>query len=79
MGKSIFASLREALRGRRDVHASKPRVVSLTNTTELGTLYRPDEIGRTGGVRQEQRSGRSRRWSPFRKCCRLGWRVRRRN
>jgi threonine aldolase len=37
-------TLREALRGRRDVHASQPRVVSLTNTSELGTLYRPDEI-----------------------------------
>jgi len=37
-------NLREALRGRRDFHASLPRVVSLTNTTELGTLYRPNEI-----------------------------------
>src|SRR3984957_12950513 len=44
-GKIELANLREALRGRRDFHASQPRVVSLTNTTELGTLYRPDEIG----------------------------------
>jgi threonine aldolase len=43
-GKIDTLTLREALRGRRDVHASQPRVVSLTNTTELGTLYRPDEI-----------------------------------
>jgi len=43
-GKIDTPTLREALRGRRDVHASQPRVVSLTNTTELGTLYRPDEI-----------------------------------
>ena len=43
-GKIELANLREALRGRRDFHASQPRVVSLTNTTELGTLYRPDEI-----------------------------------
>jgi len=43
-GKIDLASLRNALRGRRDFHASKPRVVSLTNTTELGTLYRPNEI-----------------------------------
>jgi threonine aldolase len=43
-GKIDSASLQEALRGRRDIHASQPRVVSLTNTTELGTLYRPDEI-----------------------------------
>jgi threonine aldolase len=44
-GKIDLSSLREALRGRRDFHASKPRVVSLTNTTELGTLYDPNEIG----------------------------------
>jgi threonine aldolase len=43
-GKIDPASFREALRGRRDIHASQPRVLSLTNTTELGTLYRPDEI-----------------------------------
>ena len=43
-GKLDLSNLREALRRRRDVHASQPRVVSLTNTTELGTLYRPDEI-----------------------------------
>ena len=43
-GKIAPSSLHEALRGRRDVHASRPRLVSLTNTTELGTLYRPDEI-----------------------------------
>jgi threonine aldolase len=43
-GKIDLASLGVALRGRRDFHASLPRVVSLTNTTELGTLYRPAEI-----------------------------------
>jgi threonine aldolase len=43
-GKIDLASLVVALRGRRDFHASQPRVVSLTNTTELGTLYRPAEI-----------------------------------
>ena len=43
-GKIDLANLGAALRGRRDFHASLPRVVSLTNTTELGTLYRPAEI-----------------------------------
>ncbi len=43
-GKIDRANLQEALRGRRDLHASQPRVVSLTNTTELGTLYRPNQI-----------------------------------
>jgi len=43
-GKIDRTNLQEALRGRRDLHASQPRVVSLTNTTELGTLYRPNQI-----------------------------------
>lgn len=49
-GKIDSSSLREALRGRRDVHASQPRMVSLTNTTELGTLYRPHEIAELSDV-----------------------------
>ena len=43
-GKITLEHLQKALRGRRDVHASLPRVLSLTNITELGTLYRPNEI-----------------------------------
>ncbi len=43
-GKITTETLQEAMQGRRDVHASLPRVLSLTNVTELGTLYRPDEI-----------------------------------
>jgi threonine aldolase len=43
-GKIDLGNLQEALRGRRDIHSSQPRVVSLTNTTELGTLYRSNEI-----------------------------------
>lgn len=29
---------------RRDMHFPKPRVISLTQATELGTVYRPDEL-----------------------------------
>jgi threonine aldolase len=43
-GKITIETLQAALQGRRDVHASLPRVLSLTNVTEVGTLYRPDEI-----------------------------------
>ncbi|MBV9130789.1 MAG: low specificity L-threonine aldolase [Verrucomicrobia bacterium] len=43
-GKVDLRSVQEALRGKRDIHASQPRVISLTNITELGTLYRPKEI-----------------------------------
>jgi threonine aldolase len=43
-------NLREVLQGGRHVHASQPRVLSLTNTTELGTLYRPDAIAELAGI-----------------------------
>lgn len=33
-----------ALRGRRDVHTALPAVLSLTQSTELGTAYAPDEL-----------------------------------
>jgi threonine aldolase len=29
---------------RQDIHYPKPRVVTLTQTTEVGTLYRPEEV-----------------------------------
>jgi threonine aldolase len=35
---------RQVLR-RTDIHYPKPKVVSLTQATELGTVYRPEEIG----------------------------------
>jgi threonine aldolase len=34
----------------RPVHGSLPRAVSLTNLTELGTVYRPDEIRKVADV-----------------------------
>jgi threonine aldolase len=43
-GKIEPAAIEEAFRKRRDVHASKPRVVSLTQATELGTVYWPEEL-----------------------------------
>jgi len=43
-GRIDPSNLEEVLRGGRLVHASQPRVLSLTNSTELGTLYRPGAI-----------------------------------
>jgi threonine aldolase len=43
-GKIESAALDEAMQGGRDIHASQPRVVSLTNSTELGTVYQPAEV-----------------------------------
>jgi len=37
-------AITEFARGRDDEHSSKPRAVSLTQATELGTVYAPDEV-----------------------------------
>jgi threonine aldolase len=52
-GKIDPSNLREILRGGRPVHASQPRVLSLTNTTELGTLYDPDAVAELTGIARE--------------------------
>jgi threonine aldolase len=43
-GKLDLENVRAALLRYRDVHAPKPRVLSLTQATELGTIYRAEEI-----------------------------------
>jgi threonine aldolase len=43
-GKLDLGNLDAALQRYRDVHSPKPRVLSLTQATELGTVYRRDEI-----------------------------------
>ena len=43
-GKLDLGNLGAALQRYRDVHSPKPRVLSLTQATELGTVYRRDEI-----------------------------------
>ncbi len=42
--------LEEATRRRNDIHFPKPRVLSLTQSTEVGTVYRPDEIRELGAI-----------------------------
>lgn len=43
-GKLTPASIREIALKRKDIHFPKPRVVTLTQATEVGTVYRPEEI-----------------------------------
>jgi threonine aldolase len=43
-GKLELGNIERALLRHGDVHSSKPQVVSVTQATELGTLYRPQEI-----------------------------------
>jgi threonine aldolase len=43
-GKLDLGNMQAALQRYRDVHSPKPRVLSLTQATEFGTIYRRDEI-----------------------------------
>jgi threonine aldolase len=43
-GKVEPAAIERAVRKRSDIHYPKPGVVSLTNATEVGTVYSPDEV-----------------------------------
>ena len=43
-GKIDPAGIERMVRKRTDIHYPKPRVVSLTQATEVGTVYTPDEI-----------------------------------
>jgi threonine aldolase len=44
-GKLTPEAVEHAVRRRADIHYPKPRVVSVTQPTELGTLYAPGELG----------------------------------
>ena len=43
-GKITLASVRRAYHGIGDEHHSQPRVISITQCTEMGTVYQPEEI-----------------------------------
>lgn len=43
-GKLLPGSVRDIFTRRSDIHYPKPQVVSLTQSTEVGTVYTPDEI-----------------------------------
>ncbi|TVR52275.1 MAG: low specificity L-threonine aldolase [Puniceicoccaceae bacterium] len=49
-GKLDTDSIEELVTRRTDIHYPKPRVVSLTQPTELGTVYSPDHLGRISEV-----------------------------
>jgi len=49
-GKIDPACLEEAAARRDDVHAPKPRALSLTQATETGAVYSPDELRRLTGT-----------------------------
>jgi threonine aldolase len=43
-GKITLESVRHAYHGIGDEHHSQPRVISITQSTEMGTVYQPEEI-----------------------------------
>ncbi|HEY5704131.1 MAG TPA: low specificity L-threonine aldolase [Terrimicrobiaceae bacterium] len=49
-GKLIPAKLAEAAVRRTDVHASRPGAISFAQSTEVGTVYTPNEIAAFGAV-----------------------------
>jgi threonine aldolase len=49
-GKLTPAGIEEAVLRRTDIHYPKPRVVSLTQATEVGTIYTPAEVRAIGAM-----------------------------
>jgi threonine aldolase len=52
-GKISPDSVEQMVKRRTDIHYPKPRVVSVTQATELGTLYRPAELEAIGAKARE--------------------------
>ena len=52
-GKLTPDLIRRAASKRRDVHSHKPHVVSLSQVTEVGTVYTADELKAVGETARE--------------------------
>lgn len=52
-GKLEPDALRQAANRRRDIHSHKPRVISLSQATEVGTVYSVDEMKAVADVARE--------------------------
>lgn len=44
LGKVSTDQVRQTVQRRTDVHYPKPKVISITQSTEVGTVYKPDEL-----------------------------------
>ncbi len=49
-GKVDLDAVRHTVERRTDIHYPKPKALSLTQATEVGTLYSPDEMATIGGL-----------------------------
>lgn len=52
-GKLTPEAVLEVVSRRSDIHYPKPRVVTLTQSTEVGTVYRPDEVAAIAACARE--------------------------
>ncbi|MES2310096.1 MAG: low specificity L-threonine aldolase [Verrucomicrobiota bacterium] len=52
-GKLNLEALEEKIKERTDIHSQLPRVVSLAQVTECGTVYTPDELRQIQGLCQK--------------------------
>lgn len=49
-GKVSLDEIEHTVKKRSDIHYPKPKVISITQSTELGTVYKPDEIRAVGAL-----------------------------
>ncbi len=52
-GKLLADELKDVISGDRDVHRPQPAGISITQASESGTIYRPDEIAALSSVARE--------------------------
>lgn len=52
-GKVDLEAVRYTVERRTDIHYPKPKALSLTQSTEVGTVYSPAEMAAVGGLAQE--------------------------
>lgn len=52
-GKVDLGQVRETVHRRSDIHYPKPKVLSITQSTELGTVYTPDDVAAVGATAKE--------------------------
>ncbi len=52
-GKVDPGSIEQAVKKRTDIHYPKPRAISVTQATEAGTIYSPDELKKIWGVARQ--------------------------
>jgi threonine aldolase len=53
-GKITLDAVRHAYHGIGDQHHTQPRVIAITQTTEMGTVYQPEEIRALAGFAHER-------------------------